>query len=68
MKEGDLVRISIPTDAKIARTRYHGQIGIVYKVVVEQLSSFSFTTYYVLVSGIVTSFGEKYLEVVSAEG
>lgn len=68
MTEGDLVRISIPKAAIIAHTRYHGHVGVVYKVVNEQLSSFSFTTYYVLVNGIVTSFGEKYLEVVSAEG
>ncbi len=68
MTEGDLVRISIPKDAQIAHTRYHGQVGVVYKVVAEHLAPFSFTTYYVLVNGIVTSFGEKYLEVVSAEG
>ena len=68
MREGDLVKISIPEDAKIAHTRYSRQIGMVYKVVNEQLESFSFTTYYVLVNGVVTSFGEKYLEVVNAEG
>ena len=68
MTEGDLVRIRIPKDAQIAHTRYHGQVGVVYKVVAEHHASFSFTTYYVLVNGIVTSFGEKYLEVVSAEG
>lgn len=68
MKEGDLVRISIPKGAQLAHTRYHGHVGMVYKVVIEQLASFSFTTYYVLVNGIVTSFGEKYLEVVNAEG